>query len=165
MDRHIPTLRNYLLRESFGILLRACREMLTLLTGSIRWTYFRFHWTCHSDRRRNALDHVRPHDDVLVQGLLSILPDTRTDSRSWISYGIWVRSWILSSTRLGLTLCYRPAMVCVTHWFSKKRATMTSIASSGAAVGSVVLPLVLNNLLLAVGFAWVCQILGFCQGL
>lgn len=52
-------------------------------------------------------------------------------------------------------MLYSPANNCVAHWYKRKLGTMMGIVTGAAAVGSIVFPIALNNLILAVGFKWV----------
>lgn len=68
---------------------------------------------------------------------------------------------VLGGLANGLT--YTPALTAVGHYFSKKRPLAMGIASSGASVSGVTLPIALNRLLnrTTVGFGWSVRVLGF----
>ncbi|KAF2651150.1 MFS transporter, MCP family, solute carrier family 16, member 10 [Lophiostoma macrostomum CBS 122681] len=59
----------------------------------------------------------------------------------------------------GLSTCllFTSALGTVQHWFLKRRGLATGLAISGGSVGGIVLPLVLQRLLPAVGFAWTAR--------
>jgi MFS family permease len=68
---------------------------------------------------------------------------------------------ILGGLTNGLT--YTPALTAVGHYFSKKRPLAMGIASSGASLSGVILPIALNRMLnrTSVGFGWSVRVLGF----
>jgi MFS family permease len=57
---------------------------------------------------------------------------------------------------IGLGLLFLPGMSLITHWFRRGRALALGIAVSGASVGRMLLPIMLNQLFHkpSVGFAW-----------
>lgn len=65
----------------------------------------------------------------------------------------------------GLTngLTYTPALTAVGHYFFKRRPLAMGIASSGASISGIILPIALNRLLnrTTVGFGWSVRVLGF----
>ncbi|KAJ4346291.1 hypothetical protein N0V95_005501 [Ascochyta clinopodiicola] len=64
-------------------------------------------------------------------------------------------------TGLGGGIFFVPIMgVCVTY-FSKKKAMALGIVTSGTAMGGVLYPLVVRQLLGKVGFGWTVRVLGF----
>lgn len=68
---------------------------------------------------------------------------------------------VLGGLANGLT--YTPALAAVGHYFSKKRPLAMGIASSGASISGITLPIALNRLLnrSTVGFGWSVRVLGF----
>ncbi|KAH7140064.1 major facilitator superfamily domain-containing protein [Dactylonectria estremocensis] len=60
-----------------------------------------------------------------------------------------------------LSLVFGPAIAIVAHYFSRKRAFASGIASSGGAVGGIVFPIMLQKLFASVGFAWATRIAAF----
>ncbi|KXJ85446.1 major facilitator superfamily domain-containing protein [Microdochium bolleyi] len=52
-------------------------------------------------------------------------------------------------------------MACVMTWFRRRRAAALGIAVSGSAVGGVIMPIMLNQLIPRVGFPWALRIVGF----
>ncbi|KAL2812555.1 major facilitator superfamily domain-containing protein [Aspergillus cavernicola] len=55
---------------------------------------------------------------------------------------------------VSLSLAFNPAISIVAHYFNRRRAFATGVASSGASVGGVIFPLVFQALVSKVGFAW-----------
>lgn len=66
---------------------------------------------------------------------------------------------------IGTGMLMSPLVGVVSHYFKKKRATYTSIATTGGSVGGIVMPLMLRSLYPKVGFAWAMRVLAFmCLG-
>lgn len=62
---------------------------------------------------------------------------------------------------IGASLIFTPAFAAIGHFFLEKRANATGIAAAGGSVGGIVFPLMLQDLLPRVGFAWATRIMGF----
>ncbi|KAI1171567.1 MFS general substrate transporter [Nemania sp. FL0916] len=60
---------------------------------------------------------------------------------------------------IGGALVYIPAISIVSHNFANSRALALGIAASGSAIGGVVFPVIFQNLLLSIGFAWLNRVL------
>lgn len=60
-----------------------------------------------------------------------------------------------------LSLVFGPSLSIVAHYFHKRRGFATGVASSGGAVGGIVLPLMLQKLSVTVGFAWAVRAVAF----
>ncbi|KAJ6466027.1 major facilitator superfamily domain-containing protein [Mycena vitilis] len=54
---------------------------------------------------------------------------------------------------IGSSLAYIPSMAVVSHYFQKRRAVAMTIVASGASLGAVVHPIMLNNTFHSLGFA------------
>ncbi|KAJ7131769.1 MFS general substrate transporter [Mycena crocata] len=54
---------------------------------------------------------------------------------------------------IGAGLAYVPSIAVVSHYFHKRRALAMTIVTSGAGLGSVIHPIMLNNTLRSLGFA------------
>lgn len=54
---------------------------------------------------------------------------------------------------LGAGLMYVPSLAVLSHYFVRRRAMAMSIVATGAALGAVVHPIMLNNLFERIGFA------------
>ncbi|KAE9387169.1 MFS general substrate transporter [Gymnopus androsaceus JB14] len=54
---------------------------------------------------------------------------------------------------LGAGMMYVPSMAVVSHYFRKRRALAMTIVASGSSLGSIIHPIMLNNLLGPLGFA------------
>ena len=61
----------------------------------------------------------------------------------------------------GNALLNTPAYACIGHFFSRRRGLATGIATTSGAVGGIVIPILLQNLLPRIGFAWSARVLGF----
>ncbi|KAL3231656.1 hypothetical protein RNJ44_00191 [Nakaseomyces bracarensis] len=58
-----------------------------------------------------------------------------------------------------------PLVSAVATWFLRKRATATSLATTGGSVGGVIIPIMLRKLYVEIGFKWAIRVLGFlCLG-
>ncbi|MCJ1414022.1 hypothetical protein MMC32_000347 [Xylographa parallela] len=62
---------------------------------------------------------------------------------------------------LGGALINTPAVACVGHYFLVKRGAAMGIAFTSGSIGGIVFPLMLQQLLPLVGFAWSTRILAF----
>ncbi|KAG1782395.1 MFS general substrate transporter [Suillus placidus] len=66
---------------------------------------------------------------------------------------------------LSLGVCYGiivgPALVIISHWFSRKRGLAMSLAAIGASIGSTVFPAAAQNLIPLIGFKWTMRVFGF----
>ena len=62
---------------------------------------------------------------------------------------------------LGTAMIFTPAVSSVGHWFLRRRANATGIATCGGALGGVIFPLMLQDLFPKVGWAWATRIQGF----
>ncbi|KAG1787917.1 MFS general substrate transporter [Suillus plorans] len=56
---------------------------------------------------------------------------------------------------------FSPAVVIVSHWFSKRRGLALSLTTVGTALGSIVFPVVAQNLIPLIGFKWTVRVFGF----
>lgn len=54
-----------------------------------------------------------------------------------------------------------PAIASIGHFFLAERGNATGIAMTSGSLGGIVFPLMLQNLIPAVGFKWATRILGF----
>lgn len=68
---------------------------------------------------------------------------------------------ILGGLSMGLT--YAPAVAVVGHYFRRKRPAAMGIAASGSALGGIIYPIMLDQLLnkSTLGFGWTQRIVGF----
>lgn len=62
---------------------------------------------------------------------------------------------------LGGALLNTPAYACIAHFFNVRRGLATGIASTSGGIGGIAFPILLQQLLPRVGFAWSTRILGF----
>ncbi|KAG2349996.1 MFS general substrate transporter [Suillus weaverae] len=61
---------------------------------------------------------------------------------------------------VGSGFVFSPAIVIVSHWFSKRRGLALSITAVGAALGSIVFPVAAQNLIPSIGFRWTVRVFG-----
>ncbi|KAF9889325.1 hypothetical protein FE257_007435 [Aspergillus nanangensis] len=57
-------------------------------------------------------------------------------------------------------MIFTPAMSCVGQYFTTRRASAMGFGISGAAIGGVVFPIVLQQMLSKVGFGWAVRVIG-----
>ncbi|KAL1890838.1 hypothetical protein Sste5346_007979 [Sporothrix stenoceras] len=62
---------------------------------------------------------------------------------------------------LGGALLNTPAYACIAHFFNARRGLATGIASTAGGIGGIAFPILLQQLLPRVGFAWSTRILAF----
>ncbi|KAG2032206.1 MFS general substrate transporter [Suillus americanus] len=58
-------------------------------------------------------------------------------------------------------IMWSPAVVIVSHWFSKRRGLALSLTTIGSAFGSIVFPVAAQNLIPLIGFKWTVRVFGF----
>ena len=64
-------------------------------------------------------------------------------------------------TGIGAAMLFFPAVSCVMTYFNAKRATALGIATSGAGVGGVILPLVFHEMVDSAGYGWTLRTIAF----
>ncbi|KAG1863603.1 MFS general substrate transporter [Suillus subalutaceus] len=57
-------------------------------------------------------------------------------------------------------IMWNPAVVIVSHWFSKRRGLALSLTTIGTALGSIVFPVAAQNLIPLIGFKWTVRVFG-----
>ena len=62
---------------------------------------------------------------------------------------------------LGGALLNTPAYACIAHFFNVRRGLATGIATTAGGVGGIAFPILMQQLLPRLGFAWSTRILGF----
>lgn len=58
-------------------------------------------------------------------------------------------------------MVFYPAFSAVVTWFYKKRALAVGIAASGSSLGGVIFPIMVQRLVVEVGFGWTMRICAF----
>ncbi|KAI1609999.1 MFS general substrate transporter [Exophiala viscosa] len=74
-------------------------------------------------------------------------------------YQVFLCQGVLVGVATGLI--YQPSVTILSHYFSKRRALVMGIAASGASLGGVIYPILLNRLFVRMGFAWGVRTAGF----
>lgn len=64
-------------------------------------------------------------------------------------------------TGLGTSLIFTPAVASVGHWFLKRRAYATGVATTGGSIGGIMFPLIINAAIPTLGFGWAIRIVAF----
>ena len=77
----------------------------------------------------------------------------------WLDYWHFLLSFSLAAG-LGTSLVFTPSVSAIAHFFARKRAAATGLATTGGSVGGVIFPLMLPELFDRVGFAWAIRIMG-----
>lgn len=62
---------------------------------------------------------------------------------------------------VGSSLIFTPAIGSIAHFFSRRRAATTGLATTGGSVGGIIFPLMLQRLFPEVGFRWATRVLAF----
>ncbi|KAM0797829.1 major facilitator superfamily domain-containing protein [Usnea florida] len=62
---------------------------------------------------------------------------------------------------IGSSLIFTPAIGFIAHFFYKRRAAATGLATTGGSIGGIIFPLMLQRLFPDVGFKWATRILAF----
>ena len=62
---------------------------------------------------------------------------------------------------LGTCLLFTPSVASIGHWFFKRRAYATGVATTGGSVGGIIFPLIIQSAMRTVGFAWAIRIVAF----
>jgi MFS family permease len=62
---------------------------------------------------------------------------------------------------IGNSFLFTPAMGAISHWFDKRRGTASGLALTGSSLGGIIFPLIMQNLIPEVGWAWTMRSLGF----
>ncbi|KAK4691279.1 hypothetical protein P7C71_g5685, partial [Lecanoromycetidae sp. Uapishka_2] len=62
---------------------------------------------------------------------------------------------------VGTSLIFTPAIGAIAHFFSRRRAAMVGLATTGGSVSGVIIPLMLQRLFPKVGFRWATRVLAF----
>lgn len=81
---------------------------------------------------------------------------TSISSRYW---QLFIAQGICKGLGDGLIFC--PTVALVATYFSKRRASAMACAASGGATGGMIFPLIAQQLLPKVGFAWTVRVMGF----
>ncbi|TVY37032.1 Fujikurins efflux protein [Lachnellula subtilissima] len=64
---------------------------------------------------------------------------------------------------IGISCLFIPATTCTTTWFMKKRAFALGIVVTGSSIGGVIFPIMLDHLVVKVGFGWTMRICAFAM--
>lgn len=62
---------------------------------------------------------------------------------------------------VGSSLIFTPAVGSIAHFFFRRRASTTGLATTGGSAGGIIFPLMLQRLFPEVGFQWATRILAF----
>ncbi|KAK5116888.1 hypothetical protein LTR62_006609 [Meristemomyces frigidus] len=62
---------------------------------------------------------------------------------------------------IGASMIFYPAMSTISTWFFRRRGMAFGIVASGSSLGGVVFPIMIQRLIVEVGFAWAIRISGF----
>ncbi|KAK4574003.1 hypothetical protein LTR86_001764 [Recurvomyces mirabilis] len=62
---------------------------------------------------------------------------------------------------IGASMIFYPAMSTITTWFFQKRAFAFGIIASGSSLGGVIFPIMIQRLIVEIGFGWALRVAGF----
>ncbi|KAF5337652.1 hypothetical protein D9758_013010 [Tetrapyrgos nigripes] len=62
---------------------------------------------------------------------------------------------------IGATLVFTPAITVAGHWFNKNRPIAIGVIATGASVGGVIYPIILQQLIPKIGFGWAVRVMAF----
>ncbi|KAL7790298.1 major facilitator superfamily domain-containing protein [Trichoderma ceciliae] len=74
-------------------------------------------------------------------------------------YQIFLSQAIISA--IGSSAVFNACMSCVVGWFLKKRAAAYGIMASGSSFGGVILPIMMDKLIIKIGFPWMMRTIAF----
>lgn len=105
-----------------------------------------------------ALDAGFYHTVLITGSLLQVLGVfmTSISSQYW---QLFLAQGICKGLGDGMLFC--PTVSLVATYFSKKRALAMAFTASGGATGGIIFPLIAQQLLPKIGFAWTVRVMGF----
>lgn len=62
---------------------------------------------------------------------------------------------------IGSSLIFTPAIGSIAHFFYRRRAATTGLATTGGSTGGIIIPLMLQRLFPEIGFLWATRVLAF----
>lgn len=62
---------------------------------------------------------------------------------------------------LGCSMLFMSSLAIVNTYFSKKKGMASGIVAAGSSLGAVIYPIMINRLIILVGFPWAARIMGF----
>ena len=102
---------------------------------------------------RNGSTHLMILGTLFYVGGIFGLADCKDIYQFILSFSV------LSGTGTGILMT--PLVSAVASWFLRRRATATSIATTGGSVGGIIFPIMLRKLYVEIGFKWAIRVLGF----
>lgn len=105
-----------------------------------------------------ALDAGLFRSTVIIGAILLLL-GLFMMSLSTKYWQLFLTQGVLAGIGGGIIFC--PVMGLLSTYFAKKRGLAVGIATSGNALGGIVYPLIVRQLLPRIGFAWTARVLGF----
>nr|QFR37112.1 MFS transporter [Cyberlindnera americana] len=139
-------------------------QLVNVSTSTISWIFSLFNFTSYASAIFSGayFDHSGSRRPLTVGTILFVsgLMGTSESTKVWhfiLSFGI-----VLG---FGTGILTSPLISVVSHYFNRKRATYTSLATLGASVGGIFFPMLLKGLYPKVGFPWAMRIFAFiCMG-
>ncbi|KAG0132928.1 major facilitator superfamily domain-containing protein [Tuber indicum] len=95
---------------------------------------------------------------LLVSGTVSMVASLTLTSVSQSYWQFMLSFGILGG--VGTSLIVTPAVASIGHWFLKRRAYATGVATTGGSVGGIIFPLIIQSATPRVGFGWAVRIVG-----
>nr|QFR37097.1 MFS transporter [Cyberlindnera americana] len=135
-------------------------QLSQVSTSTVAWifsiyTFFSFGSSIFSG---TLFDHAGAKKPMVIGTICLIggLLGTAFSKTVWqfvLSFGVLVG--------FGTGMLMSPLLGVVSHYFWKKRATFTSLATLGASVGGITIPLMLRAMYPTIGFKWAIIVLAF----
>lgn len=157
---HLILINGWGYLTSFGLFQSYYLTTLDVTTSEISWIgslqiFLVYFVDAFSGR---ALDAGYYHIVIIVGSYLQILGCFAT-SVSTQYWQLFLAQGICQGLGDGLTFC--PTVSLVATYFSKKRALAMAFTASGAAIGGIIFPLIAQQLLPRLRFAWTVRVMGF----
>ncbi|PQE32830.1 riboflavin transporter MCH5 protein [Rutstroemia sp. NJR-2017a WRK4] len=102
---------------------------------------------------------ARGPKELIFIGGICLLVGTFTLGQCTTYYQFLLSFSILSG--IGNSFLFTPAMGAISHWFDKRRGTASGLALTGSSLGGILFPLMVQNLIPKVGWAWTMRTVGF----
>ena len=96
---------------------------------------------------------------VLLAGSLMHVFGLMMTSLSTKYYQFFLAQSVCSA--IGVSAIFNACASCVSTWFAKRRSTAFGIISSGASVGGIIFPIMVERLIPRIGFAWTMRTVAF----
>lgn len=157
---HLVLINSWGYLTSYGLFQSHYMENIDVSTSGLSWigsvqTFLVYFVGAISGR---ALDAGYYHTVITIGSLCQILGCFAT-SASTKYWQLFLAHGICMGLGNGLTFC--PTVSLVATYFSTKRAFAMSLTAAGGATGGIIFPVIAQQLLPKIGFAWTVRVMGF----